>query len=107
MYAHIVNRVFTTLRGGLVAAMLNKALKLKPVNSNEDAAVTLMSADIEGLFPGVQYVYELWANSIELVLAIYLLQREIGAPCFLVAIPAIGKCVGVLLVVTIYRSSEY
>ncbi|KAL3963237.1 hypothetical protein ACCO45_000241, partial [Purpureocillium lilacinum] len=71
----------------LVAAMLDKSLKRK--DSDDDAAVTLMTADIEGIFPGVKDVYELVPNTVELVLAMYLLQREIGAACFLVAVSAI------------------
>ncbi|PWI66156.1 hypothetical protein PCL_05374 [Purpureocillium lilacinum] len=70
LYAHVVNRLLTTLRGVLVAAMLDKSLKFK--DSDDDAAVTLMTADIEGIFPGVKDVYELVANTVELVLAIFL-----------------------------------
>jgi len=98
LYAHVVNRLLTTLRGVLVAAMLDKSLKFK--DSDDDAAVTLMTADIEGIFPGVKDVYELVANTVELVLAMYLLQREIGAACFLVAVSAIGRSYHILLAMT-------
>lgn len=78
--------------------MLDKSLKLK--DSDDDAAVTLMTADIGGIFPGVKDVYELVANTVELVLAMYLLQREIGAAFFLVAVSAIGRSSHMLLAMT-------
>ena len=66
-----------------------------------------MTADIEGLFPGVQAAYELWANCMELVLAIYLLQRDIGWACFLVAVPAIGKRICSSLVVAMTFAKDF
>jgi ABC-type nitrate/sulfonate/bicarbonate transport system permease component len=49
-----------------------------------------MSADVERIVTGMQTAHELWANTVEVTLAIYLLGRELGAAC---AVP-IGVAIG-------------
>ena len=56
------------------------------------ASLTLMSADIERITTGWQTMHEIWANVLEVGLAIYLLQRQLGTAC---AIP-IAVSIGVL-----------
>ena len=50
-----------------------------------------MSTDIDFICQAFQNIHELWANVIEIGIAMYLLWRQVGAPCFFVAIPAIRK----------------
>ena len=60
--------------------------------AKEFAAVTLMSADIDGIANGLQNLHELWAAILEMGLGVYLLTRQIGAACFLIVIPTVCKC---------------
>jgi hypothetical protein len=54
-------------------------------------SMILMSADIERITTGWQTIHELWANLIEVGLAIYLLERQLGSACAVPIAVAIGK----------------
>ena len=58
--------------------------------------MTLMSTDIDSIASGVNDLHEIWASILELGVAIYLLYLEIGAACFVVAIPAVGTIIPLL-----------
>lgn len=84
-----MNRSIVTLRGGLASLIFQKTIKLDTVGAADHGAITLMSTDIDGITANITDFHELWANTIELCIAMYLLYREIGAAFFLVGIPAI------------------
>ena len=65
-------------RGGLVSLIYSKTLVIVDATSNDAAAVTLMSTDIERICSGLQNIHEVWANSIEVAIAIYLLAMQVG-----------------------------
>ena len=50
-----------------------------------------MSADIERITNGWQTMHECWANPIEVGIAIYLLERQLGPACAIPLGVAIGK----------------
>ncbi|KAK6086716.1 hypothetical protein SCUP234_02236 [Seiridium cupressi] len=79
----------TMIRGGLVAMIFDKTMRLDYSMAKDSEAITLMSADIEGIEPGVELIHEIWASVVELGIGLYLLQRQIGTACFFVVIPAI------------------
>lgn len=90
-YTHYTYRLITAVRGSLVTLIFAKAIDLDAATAKDSAAVTLMSTDIDGIASALQKVHDIWASIIELGLAIYLLQRQIGPACFLILIPAVGK----------------
>jgi ATP-binding cassette, subfamily C (CFTR/MRP), member 1 len=77
-------------RGGLVSMLYSKTTDLGITSVDASASLTLMNADIERIYTGWQTMHEIWANIIEIGLAIYLLQRQLGVAC---AIP-IGISLG-------------
>jgi ATP-binding cassette, subfamily C (CFTR/MRP), member 1 len=77
-------------RGGLISMMYSKMTKLSVTTVDPTASLTLMSADIERIVTGWQTMHEIWANLVEIVLAIYLLQRQLGAACAIPLAVAIG-----------------
>lgn len=91
MYSHVLNRFITALRGSLSSLIFAKITKLDTITSSDHAAVTLMSTDIDGITGGIEDFHELWANIIELCVAMYLLHREIGPAFFLAAVPALSE----------------
>ncbi|KAI8160337.1 ABC transporter atnG [Colletotrichum sp. SAR 10_70] len=48
-----------------------------------------MSTDIDAIASGVKDLHEIWASVLELGIAVYLLNLQIGAACFVVMIPAV------------------
>lgn len=64
-------------------------MDLEASKAKDSAAVTLMSTDVDGVASGLQKIHDIWASVVELGLGVYLLQRQVGAACFLVLIPTI------------------
>lgn len=71
--------------------LYNKATDLSITAVDPAASLTLMSADIEQITTGMQTMHEIWANVFEVVLAIYLLQRQLGVACAIPIGVAISK----------------
>ncbi|EQB45813.1 ABC transporter [Colletotrichum gloeosporioides Cg-14] len=89
VYSHAVYQLTTTLRGGLVSIIFRKSLGLDATIASQAKAVTLMSTDIDAIASGVKDLHEIWASVLELGIAVYLLNLQIGAACFVVIIPAV------------------
>ena len=90
-YEHLTYRAITMVRGGLISMMFAKTSSLKANAADPATSMTLMSADIERITNGWQTMHEIWANVIEIALAIYLLERQLGAACAIPIGVAIGK----------------
>ncbi len=80
-YQHRTYRTITMLRGGLVSIIYRKTGTLSLKDIDPATSMTLMSADIERIVQGWQTMHEIWANSAEVGIAIYLLQQQIGIAC--------------------------
>jgi ATP-binding cassette subfamily C (CFTR/MRP) protein 1 len=50
-----------------------------------------MSADIERIVQGWQTMHDMWANVIEIALAIFLLERQLGVACVIPVIVSVSK----------------
>lgn len=57
---------------------------------NETAASSLMSTDVELICRVLQSIHNVWATPIEVAIAIYLLERQLGAACVMPIILAIS-----------------
>ena len=78
-------------RGQLISMLFEKATELSITNANPTAALTLMSADIERIDMGWRTAHEIWANLVEIAIAIYLLERQLGIACVIPVGTALGK----------------
>jgi len=85
------------VRGGLVAMIYRKTTVVSLKDVDPASSMTLMSADIERIVQGWQSMHEIWANVIEIGLAIYLLQRQLGLACVVPVGVAICKWLITLL----------
>ena len=90
-YQHLTYRAITMARGGLISLMFAKTSSLEANTADPATSLTLMSADIERITNGWQTMHEIWANVIEIALAIYLLERQLGVACVIPIGVAIGK----------------
>jgi ATP-binding cassette, subfamily C (CFTR/MRP), member 1 len=81
LYGYQNQRTITKLRACLVSAIYQKTTELK-ASPNNNNTITLMSSDIERIQRGAVIVHNLWANGIQVGLATYFLQRELGAAVF-------------------------
>lgn len=90
-YQHWAYRSITMARGGLISMLFAKTSLLKSNDVDPSASLTLMSADIERITNGWQTMHEIWANIIEIGVAIYLLELQLGAACAIPIAVAVGK----------------
>lgn len=79
------------VRGALVSMVYNKATGLDVKEADPATSLTLMSADVERIVQGWQTMHDMWANVIEMGLAIYLLEQQLGLACVVPVGVSVGK----------------
>lgn len=80
-YNYHVFRATTLLRGALVSTIYRKTLSLNLVDAKAAAALTLSTTDVDRIGLTLKSAHEIWASSIEAILAVILLQRQLGWAC--------------------------
>jgi ABC-type multidrug transport system fused ATPase/permease subunit len=97
VYWYLHFRTIMKLRAILATAIFAKARQVSS-HKLDDAVLTLMSTDVSRVVGGIQNVHEVWANTIEVALAAWLLEREIGA-AFVAPIVVVAICIACTTVV--------
>ncbi|OLN96257.1 Multidrug resistance-associated protein 1-like protein 3 [Colletotrichum chlorophyti] len=78
-YQHKLYRFITMIRGSLVSMILSKNLDLvASTGTDASAPLTLVNADVKTIYRSFEAIHEVWANVIEISIAIWLLQRRLG-----------------------------
>jgi ATP-binding cassette, subfamily C (CFTR/MRP), member 1 len=90
-YQHSTYRAITMVRGGLISMIFRKTGDLSLNDVDPASSMTLMSADIERIVQGWQTMPEIWANAIEIGLAIYLLEQQLGVACVVPVVVALSE----------------
>ncbi|KIM99420.1 hypothetical protein OIDMADRAFT_146875 [Oidiodendron maius Zn] len=75
------DRFSTKLRGALISVIHSKSLCLPADRLSNGAVLTLISNDVNRVCTTLQQIVDLFTTPIEIVIAIYLLEREIGVAC--------------------------
>ena len=78
LYWYYQERFQSLLRGFLISSIYRKTAHIQHVGDGDSAAVTLMGADVERIYTGLRLIHEVWANVIQIALATWLLQRQLG-----------------------------
>ena len=78
-------------RGQLISMLYDKATDMSITAADPTAALTLMSADIERIDAGWRTAHDVWANLVEIAIAIFLLERQLGVACLIPVAAAICK----------------
>lgn len=77
-YQHKAYQLVIKMRGALVSMLYARALESTPGALSDRAPVTLMSVDVDGITNVVPMYNEIWASAVEIGIAVYLLQRQLG-----------------------------
>jgi ATP-binding cassette subfamily C (CFTR/MRP) protein 1 len=77
-YQHKTYQLVTKVRGALVSMLYARTLESAPGTLSDRAPVTLMSVDVDGVTAVVPIYNEIWASTVEIGVAVYLLQRQVG-----------------------------
>ena len=91
-YWYLYERFLYMTRGCLASVVYKKTTKTKLSDSDDSAALTLMSTDVERVRLGFMNLHEFWANTVEVALASWLLQRQLGV-AFLAPLVIVALCV--------------
>lgn len=91
-YQHMTYRAITMVRGAVISMVYRKATTLSVEDADPASSLTLMSADIERIVQGWQTIHDIWGNALEIGLAIFLLEQQLGVA----AVVAVGVAVGEL-----------
>ncbi|KAJ0303050.1 hypothetical protein Brms1b_011764 [Colletotrichum noveboracense] len=78
LYWYYQERFQSLLRAYLISAIYRKTAEIQHVGDGDSAAVTLMGADVERIYTGLRLMHEVWVNAIQIGLASWLLQRQLG-----------------------------
>lgn len=90
-YTQLTVRFGTRLRGMLVAEISKKSLRLKQAEAQKGQDISLTNTDITGLLVCMTSLHDMWANSLELGVNLYVLYTNAGAATSLVIFPAISE----------------
>lgn len=93
-YSHQSNRLSTQIRGGLATHLLEKTHNLHEKEAKKSAAMTLMSADIDGIISGLQNCIEIPITAVEIGLGMLFLYIFIGVSCFFILISVLFTTFG-------------
>jgi ATP-binding cassette subfamily C (CFTR/MRP) protein 1 len=89
-YWHFQYRFLTMVRGCLVSAISWQTTRLNLLAvSDSKAALTLMSADVERITDGLRPLHDFWASIIQIGIALYLLEGQMGVACVVPIVIAI------------------
>ncbi|PVH86961.1 putative ABC multidrug transporter [Cadophora sp. DSE1049] len=90
LYWYYQERFQSMLRAFLISSIYTKTAHIHHVGDGDPAAVTLMGADVERVYTGLRLMHEIWAHAIQISLALWLLQYQVGlaflAPMVVVSI---------------------
>lgn len=64
-----------------MTSVYRKTTEISLTALDNSAAVTLMSIDVERIMIGLMSMHEFWANIIQVGIATWLLQQELGVAC--------------------------
>ncbi|KAN0096080.1 putative ATP-binding cassette transporter [Hyaloscypha variabilis] len=98
LYSHMTFRFSTAIRGTLVSMIYEKTVDLSITALDESAAITLMSNDTEAICGSFSNLHELWAVPVEIGIAMWLLQRELGLSFLAPAAVAIISTLSLILI---------
>lgn len=105
-YQHLTFRAITMARGQLISMLYHKATDISITAADPTAALTLMSADIERIDTGWRTAHDVWANLVEIAVAIFLLERQLGVACLIPVGAAIFSIIGSVIAVSFVMARQ-
>jgi hypothetical protein len=100
VYTRLINRVMGITRAGLISMIYDCTTNLNTSKLGDSQAVTLIGTDVERICNSLQAFHECWVSVIEVALAVYLLERQVGLTCVVPTVVSLGSCTILQPVVT-------
>ncbi|EAL91343.1 putative ABC multidrug transporter [Aspergillus fumigatus Af293] len=91
LYMRQAFRFILRVRGALDALIYRKTTRRRsPPTENERAAMTLMGTDVERIVTGLRDIHEMWASTVSIAIATWLLERQLSGACVVPLILAVA-----------------
>ena len=98
IYWRLVYKALVQMRGCVVSAVHEMTvLQIDASQGDMDAPLSLVSTDMERIISGAKDMHEVWANTLQAALSLWLLYRELGLACVAPAAVAIASSLGSML----------
>ena len=92
LYGYLRARFLAMMRTTLASAVHCKTTRLSlPRATDSQMGLSIISADLYRINVGFTYLHDVWANVIQISVATYLLQRQLGGACIVPLILAFGS----------------
>ncbi|UKZ84066.1 hypothetical protein TrVFT333_011882 [Trichoderma virens FT-333] len=78
LYQRQTYRMIAKIRAGLISKIYQDTTALRYADIKDSAAVTLMGTDVERIHESLMQVHEIWASAIEIIIAVWLLVRQVS-----------------------------
>ena len=75
-----------------MSVIYHRTMELHKYKLSDSQAVTLMGTDAERICNSLQSFHGCWISVIEIALAAYLLEREVGLTCVVSMVVSVGSC---------------
>ncbi|KAJ5704274.1 multidrug resistance-associated protein [Penicillium malachiteum] len=106
IYWRQVNRLVTMVRAGLISIIHEKLMRSRTVDVKESEAITHMEVDVDRIVKNLHSFHEAWACMIEIMIAIWLLERQLGATCVVPALISVLSVVASIPVSKRFKTSQ-
>ena len=90
LYWQHTYRFIVMVRGGLISMIFHKTLVINTTEGMCHDPMVLMGTDTEKIALSLRQVHEVWASMIEIALALWLLERQMGAAFAAPAVLTLG-----------------
>ncbi|KAJ5727659.1 multidrug resistance-associated protein [Penicillium malachiteum] len=93
-------RFVTMMRAGLVTMIHETLMESRTVDVKESEAITLMEVDVNRIVKNLHSFHETWGCMVEIIIAVWLLERQLGATC---VVPAIISLLSIVASIPVSR----
>ncbi|KAK7749032.1 hypothetical protein SLS53_001058 [Cytospora paraplurivora] len=81
IYWRLTYQCLVKIRGCLLAAVYEKTTEIDTAQYDMNTPMSLVSTDMDRIMAGCKDIHEVWANTLEVGITVWLLYRELGLAC--------------------------
>lgn len=74
-----------------MSLIYQQTVQTRSVDMGDITGLTLMGTDVDRILVGFRTIHEVWASLLEMSIAVYLLERELGVACLIPGLIVLGK----------------
>ncbi|ROW14588.1 hypothetical protein VPNG_03161 [Cytospora leucostoma] len=94
IYWRLTYQCLVKIRGCLLAAVYEKTTEIDTAQYDMNTPMSLVSTDMDRIMAGCKDIHEVWANTLEVGITVWLLYRELGIACVAPAVVATISSLG-------------